>query len=86
MKSVRTGRGFVWVEAEKYQNEPGEMTRLIAESSAIGDYEHSMDTPGSSFLWVGQDHHLNKEEVAELIERMAHWLATGRLAVDGDEV
>lgn len=43
------------------------MTRLIQESSAVGDY-----------LWVG-DHHLNREEVTELITRMQHWLKTGRL-------
>jgi len=80
MEGVKTGRGFVVVEHEKYQNTPGEMTRLIQESSAVGDYDDSLDNPGSSFLWVGQDHHLDREEVQELIERMQHWLKTGRLA------
>jgi hypothetical protein len=55
------------------------MTRLIQESSAIGDYEDSFDCPGSSYLWVGDDHHLDREEVAELIENMQHWLDNGRL-------
>ena len=82
MHTEKSGRGFVFVLEEKYQNEPGEFTRLIAESSAIGDYENSCDQPGSSFLWVGQDHHLNREQVRELIQRMEHWLATGRLAID----
>lgn len=85
MKAECTGRGFVVVTHEKYQNTPGEMTRLIQESSAVGDYDNSMDNPGSSFLWVGEDHHLDREEVAELIERMQYWLVTGRLEVD-DEV
>ena len=79
-----TARGFGVVKSEKYQNEPGQWERLIQESSAIGDYEDAMDKPGSSFLWVGDHHHLNREEVQELIERMQHWLATGRLAVDVD--
>lgn len=80
MKAEKTDRGFVVVTHEKYQN--SEMTRLIQESSAIGDYEESFDLPGSSYLWIGQDHHLNRDEVAELITRMQHWLETGRLRVD----
>ena len=82
MQSSKSDRGFVFVTEEKYQNEPGEFTRLISESSAIGDYEDSMKNPGSSFLWIGKDHHLNREQVAELIERMQHWLNTGHLTVD----
>ena len=83
MQSKKTERGFVVVTHEKYQNKPGEFTQLIQESSAIGDYDDSFDKPGSSFLWVGQDHHLNREEVEELIGRMQYWLSTGRLQVDG---
>lgn len=82
MRADKSDRGFVSVYDGKYQNECGKYTRLIGESSAIGDYDDSMDKPGSSFLWVGTDHHLNREEVRELIQRMEHWLATGRLAVD----
>lgn len=85
MKAEKTGRGFVVVTHEKYQNNPGEMTVLVQESSAIGDYENSFERPGSSYLWVGQDHHLNREEVAELVSRMQHWLKTGRLKVDDDD-
>jgi hypothetical protein len=81
MKSEVTERGFIVVTHEKYQN-IGKMTRLIQESSAIGDYGDSMDCPGSSYLWIGQDHQLNREGVAELITRMQHWLETGRLKVD----
>lgn len=80
MRGVKTSRGFVAVEHEKYQNTPGEFTRLIQESSAVGDYEDSFDKPGSSFLWVGSDHHLNRDEVQELVSRMQHWLKNGRLA------
>lgn len=80
MKTV-THRGFIVVMHEKYPNN-GEQTRLIQESSVIGDYDDSFDRPGSSYLWVGQDHHLNRGEVAELISQMRHWLDTGRLKED----
>ena len=82
MKASTTSRGFVVIEEENYQD--GEMTRLIQESSTVGDYDDSPEKPGSSYLWVGQDHHLDREQVTELISRMQHWLLTGRLAVDED--
>lgn len=82
MKVSRTGRGFVMITQEKYQNQPGEMTRLVQESSAIGDYDDAMNNPGSSYLWIGNDHHLNREEVGKLIEHLQFWLDTGRLNVD----
>jgi hypothetical protein len=85
VEAIRTDRGFARVVHEKYQNTPGEMTILIQESSAVGDYEDSWGNPGSSFLWVGEDHHLNREEVEELIKRMGYWLETGRLRVDEEQ-
>ncbi len=72
-------RGFYIILEEKYQNKPGEYTRLIQESSAIRDYEDSWDNPGSSYLWVGKDHHLNREQVKELIGYMQYWLDNKRL-------
>jgi hypothetical protein len=80
MKSFKTNRGFVRVLHPQYTDSTVQQ-RLIQESSAIGDYEDS-DIPGSSFLWVGEHLHLNREEVAELIQRMQHWLDTKRLADD----
>ncbi len=58
------------------------MTRLIQESSAIGDYEDSEDNVGSSYLWVGNDHHLNREEVSLLVHIMSSWLIDGRLPLN----
>ena len=78
MKTEKTSRSFIIVEEEKYQNEPDEFTRLIQESSAYGNYKHS-DIPGSSFLWIGQDHHLNREQVKELIKHLKYWLRHKRL-------
>lgn len=80
MRASETDRGFVIVCEEEYLD-PHPMTRLIQESSQIGDYEDSADRPGSSYLWVGDKHHLNREQVAELIYRMQHWLITGRLEI-----
>jgi len=77
----KTIRGFTVIEHEKYQNIPGEFTRLIQESSAIGDYGDSGDNPGSSFLWVGQDHHLNREDITELIQMMQYWLREKKLPI-----
>ena len=82
MRAVKTSRGFVVVEADTYP--PVGPARLIQESSAMGDYEDAPEKPGSSFLWIGDNYHLNRTEVAELIARMQHWLDTGRLAVDPD--
>ena len=82
MKAKETERGFIVVTEEKYQNERGEFTRLIGESSAVGDYEDSFENPGSSYLWVGRDHHLNREQVAELIRRFEYWLECKRLELD----
>ncbi len=83
MRVEETPRGFRVLVEEKYQNEPGEFTKLIQESSAIGNYEDSYELPGSSFLWVGEDHHLNREQVKELIEHMQYWLDNKRLNMDG---
>lgn len=88
MKASKTERGFICVEHEVYPPTSGGVPRdpkakqLIQESSAVGDYEDSFDKPGSSYLWVGEDHHLNREEVAELVERMTIWLRTGRLETE----
>ncbi len=77
MKTTDTPRGFGLVMHRKYP--PGGFSRLIQESSAIGDYDNSYEEPGSSFLWVGEDHHLNRQEIAQLIAKMQHWLDTSHL-------
>ena len=78
MTTERTTRGFTLVIHPTY----GERTtskRLIGESSAIGEYADSIQNPGSSFLWVADHFHLNREEVRELRDHLARWLETGRL-------
>ena len=77
MKIIRSDRGFLYLVHPAYVD--GELKRLVAHSSAIGDYEDSWERPGTSYLWIGEDHHLDREEVAQLIEHLQHWLATGSL-------
>lgn len=81
MKAFKSDRGFVQVVHSNYPHESCE-NRIISEGSAIGDYEDSVENPGSSFLWVGDNHRLNREEVADLIRRMQHWLDHKRLPMD----
>ena len=77
MRVKTTERGFPTIVHPKYASDEGE-TRLVQQSSAIGDYADSFDKPGSSYLWLGDDHHLNREEVRELIRHLSKWCATGR--------
>ena len=55
MISRKTVRGFVVVESLRYDIDPS-FTRLIQESSAIGDYDDAMEKPGSGSRREG-DHH-----------------------------
>lgn len=80
MKIEETGRGFCLLTHTTYP--PGIIeTRLVQESSAIGNYEDAYSKPGSSFLWIGREHHLNREEVAELVGYLRTWLSQGRMGV-----
>lgn len=76
MKIEVSSRGYQHVLHPEYLDET-KVTRLISQSSAIGDYEDAMDRPGSSFLWIGANHHLNREQVAELKNLLALWLESG---------
>lgn len=79
MRVKKTERGFRMVVHETYPPE-GKESRIVQESSAIGDYDDSLSKPGSSYLWVGDHHHLNRQEVEELMKHLHCWLLTGNLA------
>lgn len=87
MKTKKTERGFHVIEHQLY-TAPGLYSRLLQESSAIGNYKDkdSFDNPGSSFLWIGQEHHLNREEISKVISILQRWLNTGRLPLDVDAI
>ena len=80
MQVIETGRGFEVLEHEVYPPEtPPRRARLAQQSSAVGEYDDAMGRPGTSFLWVGQGHHLDREEVRQLVGHLENWLRTGRL-------
>lgn len=83
MKTGTNARGFSHIMHPTHLAEAcggGEPNRLVSQSSTIGDYDDSFDKPGSSYLWVGDNHHLNREEVADFITHLQHWVETGDLA------
>lgn len=80
MRCKETDRGFRMIEAPIYEGR--QPTRLVWESSAIGDYPDAMKRPGSSYLYIGTEHLLNREQVKELVDRLSHWLEQGRLQLD----
>lgn len=80
MTITTSDRGFQRLLHDGY---PAERTkgvhRLAGQSSAIGDYPDSFDRPGSSYLWIGDNHHLHREEVRAFIGHLQTWLDTGKL-------
>ncbi len=81
MNVVKSERGFEVLEHEVY---PGVKTservlRLALQSSAIGEYDDSMSRPGSSYLWIAEHHHLNREEVEQFVGHLQSWLNTGSM-------
>ena len=77
MKVTLTERGFQIIEHESRRDSKPE--RLVQMSSAIGEYEDAFDRPGTSALWIGDRHHLDREQVAELRDHLTRWLETGEL-------
>lgn len=61
----------------------GDEVPLIEESRS--DCHDEGGRPGSTHLWVGERHCLNREEVAELVSRLQWWLETSYLKADGEE-
>ena len=72
MEMKPTERGFAAIYCENYPKY--EQARLVQESSAIREYDDAMEKPGSSCLWIGDDFHLNREQVRELVGVLQHWL------------
>ena len=60
-------------------------SRLVQESSAIGEYENALESPDSSALWLGENHHLNRDQVGAFVELLQHWLDTGKLQEEEKE-
>jgi hypothetical protein len=85
MRIDASARGFELLVHPEYVNPTNEL-RLVSQSSAIGDCEGDMQHPGSSFLWIGDHHHLDRSEVRELAQRLNHWLETGSLEIKENKI
>lgn len=79
MRIEKTQRGFEVLLHETYPPNEGGTARLAQQSSLIGSYEDSWERPGSSSLWVGEHHHLSREEAREFAARLLAWAETGSL-------
>ncbi len=78
MEMEKNARNFHVLMHPRYGEDNRELP-IVQESSAIGNYPDAFDKPGSSFLWIGSRHHLDREEVKTLIVFLQHWLETGSL-------
>lgn len=78
---AKTDRGFPVVIFEDSHGKPCS----LQQSSVIGNYEDAYMKPGTSAVWLGVDEekrmHMNREQVAGLIERLSMWLETGSIHV-----
>ena len=84
MQLTSTSRGFEILKHDVYppKPEPMKQGRLAQQSSAVGDYEDAIDCPGTSYLWIGDNFHLDREEVRSLVEHLQRWLDTGSMEVE----
>ena len=72
------GRGYRWVDFpnDGTKTDPKKQNDMIVgEASAISTkYDDAFDNPGSSFLYIGRQHRLDREEVKQLIDVLKYWL------------
>ena len=81
MTIVQSDRGFRWLTHTVY-DKPTASAELAGE---FGMYRFGV-CMDSSFLWIGKQHLLNREEVQQLVDNLQHWLTNGRLPAPVDEV
>ena len=80
MKIIRSERGFEFLDHEVYPQSRHD-SRLASQSSAIHMEYEGAGTPGSSYLWIGEHHHLNREQVKQFTSHLVAWLDTGSLEI-----
>ena len=56
-----------------------EQTVVVGQSVASRPDPDVLTQPGSSYLWLSGGHHLDRQEVRELMRYLSHWVNTGRL-------
>jgi hypothetical protein len=76
---TKTPRGFQLITfSDHFQQKC-----VLQQSSAIDDTERGFNSPGSSYVWLGiagQQMHLHREHVQELVTVLKGWLLDGKLA------
>jgi hypothetical protein len=89
MKVTTSPNGFECVPCGSFQpnwfDDP-KCLYVLRTSGAVGHYADSKERPGTSYLWVGNRFHLDREQVAELIAHLQAWLKTGHFAVSEEEM
>lgn len=73
-----TIEGHRLIESESCADKT-KMAVVVQESHAVNNYIDYYNDPGSSFLWIGTDHHFNRDEVQELVGYLNNWVQTGKL-------
>lgn len=76
----KSDRGFEYLVARHRDDDGGEDRPLVTQSSAV-DCRLASPHPGTSYLWVGREHHLSRAKVLQLIVHLQAWLATGSLVI-----
>ncbi len=81
MKIENTDQGFDLVTHSVHppENPRNASDRLVQASPIVGEYDDALERPGSAALWIGDNHHLYREEVAELVGYLTRWVDTARL-------
>lgn len=85
-KRKYTSRNFQVID---FKDERGKECSL-QQSSAILDFEDSMECPGSSAVWLGIDKgnqriHLDRDQVSTLRGYLGHWLEYGKFFFGEDD-
>ena len=83
-----SGRGFERVSMKVVGG-----TLNAYQSSIIGDYEFSLERPGSSAIWINIEAPkgelpcclLNREQAHELGKRLIAWAETGSLKLEDEQ-
>ena len=69
--------GWRYIEHELHDGKT--IQRLLAESSTVGHDDDSLDNPGSSYLLIANEFHLNRAQARFLAITIFDWLINKRL-------
>jgi hypothetical protein len=79
LRVMHSPRNFELIAHAVYPPNKGAKAPIVRASSAIGRYPDAFQRPGSSYLFIGDHHHLCREQIAELVGYLQNWLKSGHL-------